>query len=288
MDPSKFQAVDFQIVLPGYFEALRTPVLSGRTFTDADNAPDRNGVVIDQMLAAKAFSGQPAVGKRLLIRIRTPEPEWVQVLGVVAHQRNVSLAVPGREQIYFTDGFLGHGAAAFWAIRTAGDPSKYGPSVRAAISKIDPHLLLSDMQPMDALVTHAQAPTRFSLLLIGVFAGVAALLAAVGLYGVLSTVVQQRTSEIGVRMALGAAPGSIFGLVVGQGLRLSAAGIGLGMIAAVILTRAITTMLVDVRPTDPATFISMAVLFLAVAASASWLPAQRAAALDPTAALRQE
>jgi putative ABC transport system permease protein len=287
-DPSKFQAVDFQIVLPGYFEALRTPVLSGRTFTDADNAPDRNGVVIDQMLAAKAFSGQPAVGKRLLIRIRTPEPEWVQVLGVVAHQRNVSLAVPGREQIYFTDGFLGHGAAAFWAIRTAGDPSKYGPSVRAAISKIDPHLLLSDMQPMDALVTHAQAPTRFSLLLIGVFAGVAALLAAVGLYGVLSTVVQQRTSEIGVRMALGAAPGSIFGLVVGQGLRLSAAGIGLGMIAAVILTRAITTMLVDVRPTDPATFISMAVLFLAVAASASWLPAQRAAALDPTAALRQE
>jgi putative ABC transport system permease protein len=160
--------------------------------------------------------------------------------------------------------------------------------VRAAISKIDPHLLLSDMQPMDALVTHAQAPTRFSLLLIGVFAGVAALLAAVGLYGVLSTVVQQRTSEIGVRMALGAAPGSIFGLVVGQGLRLSAAGIGLGMIAAVILTRAITTMLVDVRPTDPATFISMAVLFLAVAALASWLPAQRAAALDPTAALRQE
>jgi len=287
-DPSKFQAVDFQIVLPGYFETFRTPLLAGRTFTDADNAPDRNGVVIDQTLAAKAFPGESAIGKRLLIRIRTPEPEWVQVLGVVGHQRDVSLAEPGREQIYFTDGFVQHGAAAFWVIRTAGDPAKYGGAVRAAIAKIDPHLLLTDVTPMDVLVNHAQDATRFQLLLIGVFAAVAALLAGVGLYGVLSTVVEQRTSEIGVRMALGAAPVRILGLVVGQGLRLSALGIVLGMLAAFELTRAIATMLVNVKPTDPATFVAMAGLFLAVAALASWLPARRAAGLDPTAALRQE
>jgi len=287
-DPSKFQAVDFQIVLPGYFEVLHTPLVAGRTFTDADNAPDRKGVLIDQMLAAKAFPGESAIGKRLLIRLRTSEPERVEVVGVVAHQRDTSLAVPGREQIYFTDGFVGYGATGFWAIRTAGDPAKYAPAVRAAIANLDPQLLITEMQPMDALMGQAQASTRFSLLLIGVFAGVAALLAGVGLYGVLSTVVRQRTPEIGVRMALGAAPGTIFGLVVGQGLRLSSAGIVLGVVAAFELTRAMTTMLVGVKATDPATFVSMAALFFIIAALASWLPARRAAGLDPTAALREE
>ncbi|HLY17842.1 MAG TPA: FtsX-like permease family protein, partial [Bryobacteraceae bacterium] len=141
---------------------------------------------------------------------------------------------------------------------------------------------------MDTLVEHAQASTRFSLLLIGVFAGVAVLLAGVGLYGVLSTVVRQRTPEIGVRMALGAAPSGIFRLVVGQGLQLSAMGIAVGLLAAFELTRAIASMLVGVKPTDTVTFVSMAVLFFAIAAIASWLPARRAAALDPTAALREE
>ena len=160
--------------------------------------------------------------------------------------------------------------------------------MRAAIARLDPHLLIAEMQPMDALVEHAQASTRFSLLLIGVFASVAALLAGVGLYGVLSTVVRQRTPEIGVRMALGAAPAAIFSLVVGQGLRLSAAGIALGLVAAFELTRAMTSMLVGVKATDPATFAAMAVLFFVIAAIASWLPARRAAGLDPTAALREE
>jgi len=287
-DPSKFQAVDFQIVLPGYFDTLHTPLIAGRVFTDADNAPDRKGVVIDQLLAAKAFPGESAVGKRILVRIRTPEPEWVEVIGVVAHQRNVSLAEPGREQIYFTDGFEGHGAVGFWAIRTAGDPAKYAPVVRAAMAKLDPHLMLTEMQPMDKLVEQAQAHTRFSLLLIGVFAVIAALLAGVGLYGVLSTVVRQRTAEIGVRMALGAEPHTIFGLVVGQGLRLSAAGVALGLVAAFELTRVMTSMLVGVKATDPATFVTMAVLFFVIAGMASWLPARRAAALDPTTALREE
>jgi predicted lysophospholipase L1 biosynthesis ABC-type transport system permease subunit len=228
------------------------------------------------------------VGKRILIRIRTPEPEWVEVLGVAAHQRDTSLADPGREQIYFTDGFLGYGAVSRWAVRTAGDSAGYAPRVRAAIAKVGPHLILTEMLLMDALVERAQAGTRFSLLLIGVFAVIAALLAGVGLYGVLSTVVRQRTAEIGVRMALGAAPASIFKLVVGQGLRLSAAGIALGVGAAFELTRVMTSMLVGVQPADPPTFAAMAALFLLIATVASWLPARRAAALDPTTALREE
>ena len=287
-DPSKFQAADLQIVLPGYFETMHTRLIEGRTFTEADNDPEHKIVIIDQLLAAKAFPNQSAVGKRILQRSQTPEPEWVQIIGVVGHQRESSLADPGREQIYYADGFFGHGAAAWWAVRTTGDPAKYAAAVRAEIAKLDPRATVTQLQPMDALVDQAQAGTRFSLLLIGVFGTIAVVLAGVGLYGVLSTVVRQRTAEIGVRMAMGAAPGSIFQLVVGHGLRLSAAGIVLGLAAAFALTRVMLSMLVGVKPTDPLTFAAMAVLFLLIATLSSWLPARRAAALDPTTALREE
>src|SRR5213078_4130901 len=130
--------------------------------------------------------------------------------------------------------------------------------------------------------------TRFALILIGVFAGIAVILAAVGLYGVLSNSVRQRTAEIGLRMALGAAPGSVFGLAVRHGLRLSAAGIGLGLVAAFSLTRVMSSMLVGVAPHDPATFCAIAALFFIIAVIACWLPARRAASMDPTVALREE
>ncbi len=149
-------------------------------------------------------------------------------------------------------------------------------------------MLINQMQPMDSLVTAAQAQTRFSLLLIGVFSTIAALLAGVGLYGVLASSVRQRTAEIGVRMALGAAPSRIFRLMVGKGLYLSATGIVIGLLAAFALTRVLASMLVEVKPTDPVTFVSVAVLFLFIAVMASWLPAARAAGLDPTTALRNE
>src|SRR5262249_25294258 len=242
-DPSKFQAADLEIVLPGYFETMRTRLIEGRTFTEADNVPDRKLVIVDQLLASKAFPGQPAIGKRILQRTLTPQAEWAEIIGVVEHQRESSLAAAGREQVYFTDGFFSHGAAARWAIRTVGDPAKYGEAVRTEIAKLDRRAMITEMQPMDALVGQAQAGTRFSLLLIAVFGTIAAVLAGVGLYGVLSTVVRQRTAEIGVRMALGAAPGSIFQLVVGHGLRLSAAGIALGLVAAFALTRVMISML---------------------------------------------
>ncbi|MGB7231876.1 MAG: ABC transporter permease [Candidatus Acidiferrum sp.] len=287
-DPSKFQAADLQIVLPGYFDAMRAPLLAGRTFTDDDNVPTRNLVVIDKQLADKAFPNQSAVGKRILIRVRTPEAEWVEVIGVVAHQREESLADRGREQVYVTDAFLGAGAVNSWAIRVSGDPSSFGGDVRSAINAVDPHLLVAEMQPMSSWIDKAQAGTRFSLLLIGVFAVIAALLAGVGLYGVLATVVRQRTAEIGIRMALGAVPTNIFKLVVGEGLGLTAFGIGAGAIAAFVLTRGMTTMLVGVKATDPETFGGMAVLFFLIAAISSWLPARRAAGLDPTVALRDE
>lgn len=287
-DESKFRAANTQVVLPGYFEMMRTPIVAGRGFNESDNNPDTAHVIIDQDLAAKAFPHANAVGRRLLMRFRTTPPEWYEVVGVVAHQRLVSLAEPGREQAYMTDGYFNHVRMQDWALRVHGDPYAYIAPLRAAMAKFNRKLLLTRVEPMDAIVERAEAGTRFSLILIASFAGIAALLAAVGLYGVLATVVRQRTAEIGVRMALGASPGGIFAMMIASGLRLSAIGIGLGLAAALLLTRVMTSMLVGIRPNDPTTFAAMAAMFFLIAALASWLPARRAAALDPSAALREE
>jgi len=292
-DPAKFRQANFHIIVPGYFETMRTRVLAGRVFTDADNVIDQKTdtpkqIVIDDATAALAFPRESAVGKRLLIRINSPEPEWYEVIGVVEHQRHSSLAVAGPEAIFIPNGHFGHGAATRWAVRTTGEPTQIVSAIRAASAQLDPRAPLAEVQPMQAFVDKAMAPVRFTSTLIGIFAAIAVVLAGVGLYGVLSTVVRQRTAEIGVRMALGAAPATILGLVIGHGLRLSAAGIAFGLVAALVLTRLMTTMLVGVRPTDPATFAVMVLVFFAIAAFSSWLPARRAAALDPTEALRTE
>jgi predicted lysophospholipase L1 biosynthesis ABC-type transport system permease subunit len=176
------------------------------------------------------------------------------VIGVVAHARTTSLAEPGREQVYFTDAFIGSGRVRSWALRTGGDAASDSHQVVAAIRGVDPHLVVTEIEPAASLVSRAQAGTRFSLLLISIFAVIAGVLAGMGLYGVLATAVRQRTYEIGVRMALGAKQGNIFQLIVGQGLRLSAAGIVAGLITAFFLTRIMSAMLVKVRPTDPLTF----------------------------------
>jgi len=287
-DPARFRQANVFFVLPGYFETLHTKLIEGRAFTEADNNPDAKVVVIDRILASKAFPHESAVGKRLLIRVITPEALWYEVVGVVEHQRHESLAEDGREAAYFTDGYAGPGAVGRWALRVEGDPAQLAPLVRAAVARIDKRLATAEVQPMQAFVDQAQAQTRFSLVLIAIFAAIAAVLAAVGLYGVLSNSVRQRTAEIGLRMALGAAPHSVFGLVVGHGLRLSAAGIGLGLIAALSLTRVMESMLVGVAPHDPITFGAIAGLFFVIAAVACWLPARRAAGMDPTVALREE
>src|SRR6185369_11754095 len=247
-DPSKFQAADLQIVLPGYFEAMGTKLLAGRTFTQDDSRPDRNLLIVDQALAAKAFPNESAVGKRILFRVRTPEAQWGEIIGVVGHQRNTSLIEPGREQLYVTDGYVNNQAASWWALRTDGDPAALSGAVREVVRRAGKETLINEMQPMDSRVIGAQAQTRFSLLLIGAFSTIAALLAGVGLYGVLATSVRQRTAEIGVRMALGAAPSRIFRLMVGKGLSLSVIGIVIGLVASFVFTRVLASMLVEVKP----------------------------------------
>src|ERR1051325_2679278 len=141
---------------------MGTTLLSGRTFTQDDSMPDRNLLVVDQALAAKAFPNESAVGKRILFRVRTPEAQWGEIIGVVAHQRNTSLVEPGREQIYITDGYVNHGAASWWALRTDGDPNAVAGAVREVVRKQGKETFINQMQPMDTLVTAAQAQTRFS------------------------------------------------------------------------------------------------------------------------------
>jgi putative ABC transport system permease protein len=288
VDQSKYGQATAHFVQPGYFEVMRTRVLEGRVFTDEDNRPESLNLVIDRVLAGRLFKGKPAVGQTVLVRVRTPEPERFKVIGVVEHQRHASLARDGREGLFLPEGAVGFGAANRWVVRTSGNPSALAGSVRAAVAAVNPRVAAIEVQPMLSFVGRAQAQTRFALVLIGIFAGIALVLAAVGLYSVLSTSVRQRQAEIGVRMAFGAEHGRIFRMMVVQGLKLSTAGLACGVAAALILTSVIRSQLVGVEPTDPATFAAMTGGFLLIAAIACGVPALRAARLDPMVALRDE
>ena len=293
-DPSAFRQADFATVRPDYFETMKTPLMAGRTFTEADNTGDAAKVVVDEQLAGIAYPGQSPIGRQLLVRnLRSngpnaPQNDTVEIIGVVRHQRHQSLTENEREQIFFVDQYFGGGAAGRWAVRTAAAPESVGPSIREAMAELDPKMPIAEMQPMTAFVEKAVAPTRFSVVLISIFAGIAVILAVVGLYGVLSTVVRQRTAEIGVRVAFGASQPAILRLIVGEGLRLSGVGIIVGIAAALAVTGVMQSMLVSVKPTDPITFASITLLFLVISALAAWLPARRAARLAPTIALRNE
>jgi predicted permease len=287
-DPSKFQQAIAHFVQPGYFEFAKTPVIAGRTFTEADNRPDVKVIVIDDLMAAQLFPNGNAVGQRMLARVTTPEPDTFEVIGVVKHQRHTTMMNDGEEGMFFTDGYSQFGAAFRWAVRTSGDPEAITGTVRAAMTQQDPRLLMTEPRTWRSYLDEHIAPTRFALILIGVFAGVAAILAMIGLYGVLATTVRQRTTEIGVRMAFGATQARILKLIIGQGLVLSLAGIIVGVIAAIALTRVMATLLVGVSATDPVTFATMAVTFAVVATFAAWIPARRAAGLNPNVALRDE
>jgi putative ABC transport system permease protein len=284
-DPTKFRQGEFHIVMPGYFEAMRGRLVAGRTFGPQDDVPNAKTVVVDEKVASLAFPNETAVGKHILVRISTPEPETFEIVGVVKHQRHTTLVGDEKESIYFSNGAQGNGAGA-WIVRTDGNPTTLEAPVRNALRQLDPQILVTDLRPLTDYIDRAMAPTRFALALISVFASLAALLAAIGLYGVLSNLVRQRVPEIGVRMAFGALPTTIFKMVVGQGLKLSGIGVGIGLIAALLLTRAMTRLLVGVTPTDPLTFAVMVVVFFVIAIVACYIPAHRAANVQPNVALR--
>jgi putative ABC transport system permease protein len=287
-DPSKFQQMTAHFIRDNYFNVMKTPLLEGRAFTRDDHGEDIRRIIIDSVIAKKAFPGQSAVGRRLLARVNSDEALWYDVVGVSQHQRRINLAEDGAGSIFFPEGHIGPGAAARWVLRTSTDPMSVVPAIRGELAKLDPTIALSQVESLPFLVNQATAPTRFALVLIGVFAGVAVLLASIGLYGVLAGVVRQKTGEIGVRIAFGAPTATIFREFIGRGLKLAGIGVIAGGLAALGFTRWMSSMLVGVTPTDPATYASIAVLFIAIAALACWIPARRAARLSPVVALRQD
>lgn len=301
-DPSRFVGqADLRAVLPGYFELLRIPLLAGRVFTTAEDSVNRNQVIIDDAAAKAAFGDASPIGQTIVTHILGRPDQPFTVVGVVRRERHNVLVGQDRPIIYFpwATGAL---EAGDWAVRTRGDMTTTARAIGATIQAMPMdfasnlrvggpdarRVLVNDLQPLGALVDRALAPTRFVLVSLAVFASVAALLTALGLYSVLSSAVRQRTAEIGVRMAFGAESRDIFALIMKHGLRLSVFGLALGVGAALVLTRGIASLLVGVRPEDPITFVATAVVFLGIALLACWLPARRAAALDPSVALREE
>ena len=282
-DPSLYQQAQFHFVPVGYFQTMRARLIAGRDFDASDEVEGANSIIIDDMTARMAFPNESAVGKTLLARPGGPDATPFTVIGVVEHLRHTTLFGEENESIYFQGNF-----GNSWLVRMNGDPNGIAGPVRAALREVDPQLLVTEVQPLSENIARAMAPTRFTLGLISVFAALAATLAAIGLYGVLANLVRQRASEIGVRMAFGAQPSSIFRLIVGQGMALSAIGVVVGLIGAFWLTRGMANMLVSVTPTDPVTFAAMVALFFVIAAAACWIPARRAAGLQPSVALRED
>jgi putative ABC transport system permease protein len=284
---------DYRGILPGYLASMGIRVVAGRAIEPADNRPGALDVaVIDQRLADRLWPNQDPIGREIRVERfdfasfsnqRVP----LQVVGVAEPVRAQSLAAEGRETIYYPFRFFPWFPLTY-TVQTAGAATGLVEAIRREVEAIDPDIPISRVRFMDEYVDDALAQTRFALTLIGVFAAMALVLASVGLYGVISYSVRQRTREIGVRMAFGATDRAVVKLIVGHGLLLALGGLGVGLVASFVATRLVSGLLYGVAAADPLTFAAVSVVLVGVATVASYLPARRALRIDPVVALRDE
>jgi putative ABC transport system permease protein len=282
---------DYRFATPGYFKALGLRLIAGRFFKESENEDGADVVVVDRTLAARAWPGKEPVGQYVRAVISPfdgtgPEQRWLKVVGVVDDVRSQDPRTLGRETIYFPYRLQGAFFNVTMAVRTKKDPAALVPAIRAQVAAMDSDMPVAAVTTMDDYVRMAKGPTRFAMILIGIFAGVALLLASVGLYGVISSLVRQRTHEIGVYMAFGAESPHILRMVVRRGATLAIAGVIVGLLVSLALTRAVSSLLTGVTATDPATFLAVGVLLTVVTLLASYIPAHRAVRVDPMEALR--
>jgi putative ABC transport system permease protein len=286
--PDQWPDVIYRAVGPGYFSTMGIPLIRGRDFTDQDKADSKRVVVISEKTAQHYWPGQDPIGKRLKTGATTSNVPWREVIGVVKDVRQNDFIAQPKMQMYFNYRQLKDLAANALIVRTSVEPMSLATSVRNAIWAVDKDQPVADIETMNHIVSEAIARQRFSMLLLGIFAALALVLASVGIYGVMSYSVAQRTHEIGLRMALGARRADVLQMTVKQGLKLVSLGMVLGLIVAFLLTRVLASLLFGISATDPTTFIGISLVLLAVAILASYIPALRATKVDPIIALRAQ
>lgn len=286
--PGDRPEINFRRASTGYFQTMGIPLLSGRLVTEQDVTNNTSSVLINEAMAKRFFSGEDPVGKRISTANSTgQQTQWQTIVGVVGSVRHLGLDVePGPEIYYHTNTSPPFGPVV--VIRTTGDPQRLISIARAKVRELDRDVPISNVNTMEQLVAQSVAQRRFGMFLVGIFAALALVLAVVGIYGVVSYSVAQRTNEIGVRMALGASASDVLRMVLKNGMTLALIGVGIGLAAAFAVTRLMAAMLFDVRPTDVATFAIVSVGLILVALLACYVPARRAMKVDPLVALRYE
>jgi putative ABC transport system permease protein len=273
-------------VSPNYFRAMGTKVLAGRVFDQHDRSSGA-GIIIDETLADKVWPGQPAVGKRLQVQPTGSTVDlYADVIGVVEHMRILDLTQAVRPQIWAP--MLGVGGTFYTVVRTDGDPAGLSSQVRALMKTLEPDAAVDRLLPMSSYVADGLAQARLSLGLMAAFGFVALVLAVVGVYGVISYSVGQRTREIGIRMALGERPDRVRNAILAQGLKLIVPSLALGSLAAWILADFIVGLLYQTDAADPVTFGATIAILLAVALAGCYVPARRATAVSPVEAIRAD
>ena len=286
-ETSLIQTADFRVITPDYFRAMRIPLLKGRLFNEQDRASTTYSAIIDESFARRFFPGEDPLGKRINEDGSRNEHGFAVIVGVVGGVKHTDVKTEPRPTMYVP------AEQSPWetmtlVVRSSGDPTALAAALRDEVAAVDKDQPLSEIDIMEQLFAKAVAPQRFNLMLVGIFAALALALATVGVYGVIAYSVTQRAQEMGVRLALGANSRDILRLVIGQAMRVSLLGVGLGLVAAVGLTRVMSSLLFEVSSTDPVVFVGLAVVLIAVTLVASYIPARRATKVDPLVALRYE
>jgi putative ABC transport system permease protein len=287
--PDENVAMDYQVISHDYFSTLQIPILRGRGFTEQDNESAPHVIVISEAMAKRYWPNEDPVGKRMAIGESSKDTKWRTIIGVVGDVRHASLTDPAVPTGYidFRQDLESWSRMGF-VIKTQTDPAVMVSAVRSSLVSVDPQQPVYAVEPMEKLLSSSVAPRKFVMSLIGSLAVVALALAIVGIYGVISFSVNERTREIGIRMALGAKRSDVLGMVLGQGMRVAGLGIVIGLAIAFGVTRLLTSLLFEVSATDLTTFLLVAATLGVVAAMACYLPARRATKVDPLIALRNE
>jgi predicted permease len=279
-----------RIVTPEYFKVMSIPLKAGRTFDAHDDENGPEVVMVNEQAARRFWPDGNPVGQQIHLGVRLVRgvrSEMKTIVGVVGNVKYGGLDEDSPPELYLPH--AQHQVDSLTIVaRTTGDPMSVAPILRREVAALDPELPIADVQPMTTLVGSSTAQRRFTMLLLASFAAVAVLLAAIGIYGVLSYVVGQRTQEIGVRLAVGASPIDVVRLFVREGVRLASVGLTFGILGALAATRVLSTLLFGVTTKDPATFVGVAAALALVALAATYVPARRASRVDPMRALRTD